>query len=194
MFSKRLFAQLPLCLACLGLMLVAWAMDPLQAQAQCGDYPPDSSCIVCHKENYPVIGKGEWHEIHAEKDCCWNCHGGNTQVQDKDLAHEGLTSHPLEDTFQDCFVCHPFDYQKRADRFGAALGVIPVNQVPTPRPYLPSPPNEDLQLMILPVSEAVSAPAIPWYPELVCLVLALAACSAFLLWNKAHQRSPSLTS
>ena len=178
----------------LGLMIGVLAVAPLQAQAQCDDYPPNSSCATCHAENYPVIGKGEWHDIHAEKDCCWNCHGGNTQAQDKDLAHEGMTSQPLEDTYRDCYACHPFDYQERADLFGAALGVNPVSQAPTPRPLSPSTPDEDLQLLILPASSPVSAPVIPWYPELVCFALALVVLLALLLWNKIHHRSPSLTS
>jgi hypothetical protein len=194
MSIRQLFERLLSGLVFLGLMIVVWAITPRMAAAQCGDYPPDSSCYTCHEETYPVFGKGEWHEIHARKDCCWNCHGGNTQTMDKDQTHLGMSLHPLEDTYTDCYACHPSDYQSRAERFGAILGVMPVGQEPTPQPSIPVAPDENLQLVILPASEPISAPAIPCYPELICLTLALAAFSAFLLWNKVHHRSSSLTS
>ncbi len=103
------------------------------AQAQCSDLPADSSCIACHEYRAvdPVYGKGEWHEIHALKDCCWNCHGGNTKAQDEELAHVGMTAHPLEDIYTDCHSCHPDDYPGRAEKFSVVLGVTP-GSAPTP--------------------------------------------------------------
>lgn len=115
-------------------MAVLGILTATPAQAQCGDTPADSSCITCHEYEGadPVYGKGEWHEIHALKDCCWSCHGGNTQAQDKDLAHVGMTVQPLQDTYTDCYSCHPDDYKERAERFAAALGVTPGSaQTPT---------------------------------------------------------------
>jgi hypothetical protein len=176
-------------LAFVGLALAVWAITPARVVAQCGDYPANSSCYTCHEKTYPVFGKGEWHEIHARKDCCWNCHGGNAQSMDKDMAHLGMTLHPLDDTYTDCYSCHPSDYQTRAERFGVALGVMPVSQAPTPGPSFVSAPDKDLLLVVLPTPEPVSAPAIPWYPDLICLALALACLSVFFLWNKAHHRS-----
>lgn len=108
----------------LAAMAVLGSLTASPAQAQCADTPADSSCITCHEYQGvdPVYGKGEWHEIHARKDCCWNCHGGNTQAQDEDLAHVGMTVHPLQDIYTHCYSCHPEDYPKRAERFAAALG------------------------------------------------------------------------
>ena len=77
--------------------------------------------------------KGEWHSIHALKDCCAHCHGGNCIATDKDLAHEGLVTHPLEDIYTNCYHCHPNDYQERAARFAVILGVIPGSR-PTATP------------------------------------------------------------
>ncbi len=106
------------------------------ALAQCGDTPDASSCITCHEKEAvnPVVENGEWHMIHASKDCCWNCHGGNTMAQDKDLAHEGMTTQPLSDTYTDCYTCHPNDYNERAERFAAALGVT-ISSPSTPVPH-----------------------------------------------------------
>lgn len=194
MFSKRLLILRSIRIICLGLMLGVWAMHPLRAQAQCGDYPPDSSCTACHEESYPVSGKGEWHAIHAEKDCCWNCHGGNTKVQDKDLAHEGMIVQPLGNTYQNCYACHPSDYQARADRFGLILGIVPDSQTPTPQPAGSVESVEDLQLMILPASNTMHTWVNPGLSELVCLGLGLGVSLAILLWKKIHHRSPFLTS
>jgi hypothetical protein len=128
------------------------------AQAQCGELPTDSSCITCHEyqEVDPVYGKGEWHEIHALKDCCWNCHGGNTKAQDKDLAHAGMTVHPLQDIYTDCHNCHPDDYSERAERFSVALGVIP-GSAPTPTVATIGP-IESHPIVILQSPSAASVP------------------------------------
>jgi len=117
----------------LAAMAVLGSMTASPAQAQCGDITADSSCITCHEFQGadPVYGKGEWHEIHALKDCCWNCHGGNTKAQDEDLAHVGMTAHPLEDIYTDCQSCHPDDYPGRAERFSVVLGVTS-GSAPTP--------------------------------------------------------------
>lgn len=194
MSSRQLIKRLLFGMVFLGLIVLLWALTPRWAAAQCGDYPADSSCYTCHEETYPVFGKGEWHEIHAWKDCCWNCHGGNTQTMDKDQAHLGMTLQPLEDTYTDCYACHPNDYQSRAERFGVVLGVTPVDQAPTPEPSISSAADKELQLVVLPTPVSVGAPVISWYPELICITLGLAAISTFLVWNKVHQRNSSFTS
>ncbi len=194
MSTSRFLERLVLGSAWIGLMIAVWAITPSLAVAQCGDYPANSTCYTCHEQTDPVFGKGEWHEIHARKDCCWNCHGGNAQAVDKDVAHLGMTLQPLKDTYADCYACHPSDYEAKADRFGAALGVIPVSQAPTPQPSFPSASGKDFRLVILLTPEPISAPVTLQYPELICLALVLVAILAFLLWNKAHHRSPFLPS
>ncbi len=46
-------------------------------------------------------------------------------MMEKDLAHERLVAHPLDDIYTNCYQCHPYDYQERAARFGVLLGVTP---------------------------------------------------------------------
>ena len=110
-----------------------WGSTPVRVQAQCGDVPPDSSCIACHETEHPVYDAGEWHILHARKDCCAQCHGGNCSAMDKSQAHEGLIANPLEDIYTNCYHCHPYDYQARAEKFSLALGVTPGSR-PTPTP------------------------------------------------------------
>jgi hypothetical protein len=117
-------------LAC-GIML--WAASPEPVQAQCDDYPPNSSCITCHEKEYPVFKDGEWHSVHGRKDCCAQCHGGNCSTMDKELAHQGMVANPLDDIYTNCYHCHPDDYKARAARFAALLGVRPYSS-PTATP------------------------------------------------------------
>lgn len=188
MSTHRTFKHWLVGLFVLSLIIAAWALSPEAAAAQCGDTPAASSCYTCHEESYPVFETGEWHQIHARKDCCWNCHGGNTQTMDKDLAHLGMTLQPLENTYTDCYACHPNDYSERAERFGAALGISPVNQAPTPQPAVSSAPNKDLQLVVLPTPEKVQSVTIPWYPELVCLLLAILTLTVLFLSGRARSQ------
>lgn len=110
-------------------------LTTLPVRAQCG-VPQQSSCTTCHAQEDPVSGKGEWHIIHAGKDICINCHGGNATTMDKDLAHETLTANPLSDIYTDCHSCHP-DYDVRAQIFASTLRVTP-GSCATPTPVLVS--------------------------------------------------------
>ena len=177
----RLFRKILILLA--GFMIFGlWIQPPIRVLAQCGDTPADSSCKTCHDQNAPVYGKGEWHDIHASKDCCWNCHGGNTQAQDKDLAHEGMLLNPLQDIYTDCHSCHPDDYQSLAERFGVVLGVSPSSNVPPPKPELvQSGPKDELQLIILPTQEQAAYPVLLWHPEVGLVILTCLALAAIFI-------------
>jgi hypothetical protein len=154
-----------------------WAGSPPTARAQCGDTPAASSCITCHATEDPVFDKGEWHQIHARKDCCWNCHGGNTQAQDKELAHVGLVVQPLLDPYTDCYACHPSDYQARAEHFASSLGIQPGSNIPPAQAGLPFVPDQELQLVVQPASQPSAKPAPRGYAEIAvvgCAILLLA--------------------
>jgi hypothetical protein len=121
MSTKVLFQWLFIILVIGIVMLLLIVTVP--AQAQC-DEPQPSSCASCHAHEDPINKKGEWHIIHAGKDICINCHGGNGTATEKYLAHEALTAHPLDDIYTDCHGCHS-DYDERAARFASTLGVTP---------------------------------------------------------------------
>ena len=142
----------------LAIGLLLGSSSPVQAQ--CGDNPPKSSCITCHAKEDPVYKNGEWHGIHALKDCCTNCHGGNCSAQEKALAHESLVAHPLDDIYTNCHSCHPDDYTARAERFAALLGVTPGSS-PTATPA-PAVPVEEHAIVILPLSSSSAPAPLPW--------------------------------
>ena len=170
-------------LAAMAVVLGILTVSP--AQAQCGDTPADSSCITCHETQGMdfVSGKGEWHAIHVRKDCCWSCHGGNTQAQSKDLAHVGMTANPLEDIYTDCYSCHPDDYPARRRAFAVVLGVTP-SSGPTSTP-VPAGHVVEHPIVILPPSVPNAPSSFPFsywhwvgWPSLFSfpLVLGLSIC------------------
>jgi hypothetical protein len=138
-----------------GILILA-VMGGVPVHAQCED-PQPSSCTTCHAQEDPVHEKGEWHIIHASKDICMNCHGGNGSAMEKDLAHENLMAHPLDDIYTDCHSCHP-DYDERAARFAPTLGVTPSScTTPTSVPIVSNFPDEPSAVSInMPVDPASS--------------------------------------
>ncbi len=107
---------------------------PSAALAQCGT-PEKSRCFTCHARQDPIADKGEWHVVHASKDICINCHGGNGTSTVAAEAHAGMTVQPLSDIYTDCHSCHPDDYMARAQRFANTLGeTVGSCATPTPAP------------------------------------------------------------
>ena len=145
----------------LGCSVLVWAITPIPAAAQCGSNPPpDSSCYTCHVEQDPVYENGEWHGVHARKDCCAKCHGGNCSTMDKDLAHQSLITNPLSDIYTNCHSCHPDDYQVRAEVFAIELGITP-SSIPTPTP-VPVGKVMASPLVILPSPISSQPSTFPW--------------------------------
>lgn len=132
--------------------------NPFPVKAQCaqpGDQP--SSCITCHEAQFPISKEGEWHMIHADKDICTYCHGGNATSNDKEVAHESMTTNPLDDIYTDCHACHP-DYDERAERFATALGITP-GSCATPTPIAAGhdtnePPSQEI---VIPTNNAIAS-------------------------------------
>jgi hypothetical protein len=145
-----------------GFSVLVWALTPIPVAAQCGSNPPpDSSCITCHASEAPIDETSPWHSIHAEKDCCVNCHGGNCRASDKDQAHMDVITNPLGDIYTNCHTCHPDDYQARAEIFASDLGITP-GSISTPTP-VPSGKILAKPLVILstPASTTPSTPTLP---------------------------------
>jgi hypothetical protein len=154
-------------LGCAGLI---WALTPSPVAAECGSNPPpDSSCYTCHVQEHPVAGNGDWHGIHANKDCCAKCHGGNCSTMDEASAHEGMIANPLSDIYTNCHSCHPDDYQVVAKTFAMALGITPAS-IATPTPVSAEKVNANA-LVILPSPDSNSPAAFPLPFALAGIVL-----------------------
>ena len=155
---------------------------PQAAVAQCED--PQPSCCACHATAHPVTNEGEWHAIHARKECCRACHGGNDQAQDKDTAHVGMTLHPLQDTYLACHQCHPDDYRQRANVFAVALRVTPMSSEPTARPPVAASTPPLMIVTPLPKTTTDITPVWVWPVVLVIAILAIGL--AVIWWRRSH--------
>jgi hypothetical protein len=155
---KILFKIIWAGLFCLGLGVFISILTASPVSAQCGSNPPpDSSCYSCHVQENPVAGLGDWHGVHARKDCCAKCHGGNCSTMDEDQAHLGVVANPLSDIYTNCHSCHPDDYLAKAEIFAADLNIAP-ESIPTPT-LVPSGKVSADPLVILP--SPVNSNALP---------------------------------
>jgi hypothetical protein len=124
--NKSHTLQLILSISLVTLATLLWALTPSPVVAQCGSNPPpDSTCYTCHVLGETEQDESVWHGIHASKDCCARCHGGNCTSMDEGIAHQGIVTNPLDDIYTGCHSCHPDDYQTRAEGFAAELGITP---------------------------------------------------------------------
>lgn len=100
------------------LTAVFW-VAPRISESACG--AAASSCKNCHevKGEMSVNAKGAHHVQHAFGDFCVFCHSGNTAATVKAEAHQGMVE-PLADVQKSCSACHPDDFEKRAQGYGAA--------------------------------------------------------------------------
>lgn len=145
---------------------------PQAAVAQCEDQKP--SCCTCHATAHPVVDQGEWHAIHARKECCRSCHGGNDQAQDKETAHVGIVLNPLTDTYTSCHACHPDDYRQRAERFAVVLHVTPMSSEPLTQTVAFQPPSSIPPIKLPTATGPIGTSSVnPWLWALVVIVATL---------------------
>lgn len=169
-------ASLVVLMLLIGLIVtgVGLLVAPQPAAAQCsGDQ--QSACCACHAETHPVATEGEWHAEHVGRDCCWYCHGGNTQATDKDEAHVGVVLHPLEDAYLSCHGCHPDDYRERAAKFGVVLKVTPGSSEPVTQSVALAAPAAlaEAEMTTQPVNGAASGADASTWGTLLLLVCAV---------------------
>jgi hypothetical protein len=155
---------------------------PQAASAQCDDQKP--SCCTCHATAHPVVDQGEWHSIHARKECCRSCHGGNDQAQDEKTAHVGITLHPLDDTYTACHQCHPDDYRQRAEVFAVALHITPQSSEPVTQTAAFQPPSNVPPLRLPTTTTSISsANPTPGLLALIAIV-AILLVGLSVVWRK----------
>lgn len=154
---------------------------PQAVSAQCQDQQP--SCCACHATAHPVANEGAWHAIHARKECCRACHGGNDRADDKETAHAGMTLHPLHDTYLACHQCHPDDYQQRAEVFAVALHVTPQSNEPTAHPAIraAAPP-----MIVTPLPRAVEQGSPVWDWPVLLGISILVIGLVVIGWRRLH--------
>ncbi|MCW5206097.1 hypothetical protein VU08_04070 [Desulfobulbus sp. F5] len=125
---------------------------PLPAEPQKGaaQTPPPPGCRGCHTD----IQLDDQHDI-----ACTDCHVGNNETNDKELAHKGLTAKPaaIENMTAVCGRCHAkqiegcaqsthFTLKNEVNQLRSHFGLKPVNTL-TDIPERSGPPQDKEQLV-----------------------------------------------
>jgi hypothetical protein len=87
--------------------------------------PEESGCFECHQGLYWLFDSGRAVCFCTMEAYCTDCHSGQADTLDKDLAHTVMISSPVRDNAAICQDCHPDDYQERSELVMARIGVKP---------------------------------------------------------------------
>lgn len=129
-FRLTLLAALILVtLTALSMPAVVRADDPVPV-------PDNGNCIVCHENLYFLHDTGNWFCLYESPMSCADCHGGDPNTLDKDLAHARRAAHPvLNDDVSKCQQCHPEECSERVAFFDRSAGI---SDVLVAAPYAPT--------------------------------------------------------
>lgn len=93
-------------------------------------------CVSCHENLYYLHDTGKWFCLNESPMTCTDCHGGNPETLDKDLAHTQRAAHPIiNDDVTKCQQCHPEECYDRVELFDQTAGI---GEVLVANPYTPS--------------------------------------------------------
>lgn len=127
-------------IALAGLLL--W-VSPAQAQEPTPTEESDANCVACHEHQYYVYDSGKWYCLCEAPMHCVYCHGGRTDSDVEEIAHEGLVLYPTHEHAERCQTCHTEDYMARVVAFESMVGVSPtIVPIITATPVEPAAPVE----------------------------------------------------
>lgn len=100
----------------------------------------DVQCVLCHEDLYFLHDTGNWFCLKESPMTCVDCHGGNPNTLDKNLAHAQRSAHPiLNEDVSKCRQCHPEECNERVAYFDRTAGI---SEVKFAAPYTPIAPME----------------------------------------------------
>ena len=97
--------------------MMVYADDPIPSQ-------DNRNCITCHEDLYFLHDTGKWYCLRESPMACVDCHGGDPNTLDKDMAHTQRSAHPIinEDVTK-CQQCHPEECYDRVELFDQSAGI-----------------------------------------------------------------------
>jgi hypothetical protein len=104
----------------LAIALSAW-IAPARAQEPTPEN--DANCVACHTHRYYLYDSGKWFCLCDAPMHCVYCHGGRTDSEIEEVAHEGLVLYPTLEHAVRCQACHPADYMDRVVTFASVAGI-----------------------------------------------------------------------
>ncbi len=142
--------------------------------------PANVKCIVCHENLYFLHDTGNWFCLKEAPMSCVDCHGGNPNTLDKNLAHVQRSAHPvINDDVSKCRQCHPQECDERVAYFDANAGI---SKVKIAVPYTPAYSLE--KVAPLPAEPAGQGWLAVWEVVPLLLVAGLALAVHFLLQQR----------
>ncbi len=135
MFQKNL--RFVMYLGAVGL-IVLWAALSMVGRVNADEPGPISAnvqCVVCHENLYFLHDTGNWFCLRESPMTCVDCHGGNPNTLDKNLAHAQRIAHPIiNEDVSKCRQCHPQECDERVAYFDRTAGI---GNVKVAAPYTP---------------------------------------------------------
>jgi hypothetical protein len=132
--------RFPILFMALGALTISLAfVSPARGQEPAPEN--DANCVACHEDQYYLFDSGKWYCLCEAPMHCIYCHGGRTDSNVEEVAHEGLVLYPTREHAQRCQTCHTEDYLARVVKFSSIAGVSS-----TPLPILTATPAEVISL------------------------------------------------
>ena len=129
LFKIALTVGIFITLISLAIPSVVYADDPIPT-------PNNGNCVICHEDLYFLHDTGNWFCLKESPMSCVNCHGGDPNTLDKELAHTQRAAHPIiNDDVTTCQQCHPNECYDRVEIFDQTAGI---SKVLVAAPYIPS--------------------------------------------------------
>jgi len=104
-------------------LAILFGLQTIPAYAQEPTPENDANCVACHEHQYYLYDSGKWFCLCEAPMHCVYCHGGRTDSQVKETAHEGLVLYPTRNHAERCQTCHTEDYLSRVVAFTTVAGV-----------------------------------------------------------------------
>ena len=131
---KASFVQTASFLTGILLLLLVTFSTPTAVRAD-GPAPNNGTCLTCHEDLYFLHDTGNWFCLKESPMACVDCHGGDPNTLDKDLAHANRAAHPIiNDDVTKCQQCHPEQCTERVEIFDKSAGI---SKVMVAQPYTP---------------------------------------------------------
>lgn len=135
MFQINLRSVTYLGAAGLIVLLAALSAVGMVSADEPGPVSANVQCISCHENLYFLHDTGNWFCLRESPMTCVDCHGGNPNTLDKNLAHAQRTAHPiLNQDVSKCRQCHPQECDERVAYFDSTAGI---SKVKVAAPYTP---------------------------------------------------------
>lgn len=164
-------------LTALSMPSVAYADDPVPA-------PDNGNCVTCHEDLYLLHDTGNWFCLKESPMTCVDCHGGDPNTLDKELAHANRATHPiLNEDVTKCQQCHPDKCDERVEFFDQTAGI---SRILVAIPHAPSYSTE--YASIKPVEEPQQVPKnlLIFWEVIPLVVVSGLALAIYLTLRKRH--------